>query len=79
MIQGTTVCLCPAHDESLRDMLKDERLQKEIRGIDAASDREKVNQYSFVCFVVPCVTFLSLAASCLLIHRPRWCTTVHAA
>ena len=30
------------HDESLRGMLKDERLQKEILAVDTADDREKV-------------------------------------
>lgn len=36
-----------ASDESLRSILKDERLQEEIRAIDAADDREKALQHHF--------------------------------
>ena len=66
MLQAVRYGFAPAGDESLRGMLKDERLQNEILVIDAADDREKVNQYSFVCFqggfALPCGTSGHLAA-----------------
>lgn len=48
MLQAVRYSLAPAGDESLRGMLKDERLQNEILAIDAADDREKVHQDSCV-------------------------------
>lgn len=50
-------------DDSLRGMLKDERLQKEILAVDTADDREKVHQCGFALCQHLLICLLALDSS----------------